>query len=190
MIANSPHGFKIAENAGAEPLLVGYRYGSRLKNKIHHISLCLGPDWYSSACGPFLKASEERKRSFTVKYRSAYPDKNGRCIRVIDTTRSRLGTTFEMIVPGLVENMPTLQQFEWRHRQAFQLRDQEPDVGTILTQHSTTQMPQVVARIKRGERKPHRVLTGDFEIVFIGASTAYGGSWKVAAFVIGILAFC
>lgn len=94
-----------------------------------------------------------------------------------------------MIVPDLTQNTPVLQEFEWLHQKTFESSEGEPQSGTILVLNSTTHPPQMVARIDWGERKHHKVLTGAFDIVFVGAGTAFGGTWKIIAFVIGILGF-
>lgn len=188
-LATSRYGFKIAGNAGAEPLLVGFRYGSRLRNKIRHLSLCLGAKWYGSSNGPFLKASHDRKKSFTITYRSEYPNIDGKCVRVITTRRSKLGTTFEMVVPDLATNAPTLERFEWRHRKDFRFRGKKPEFGNVLVLASATQPQQIVAYMEWGEGRLHRAMTRDFHIDFTGAGSALGGAWKVVAFIIGILTF-
>lgn len=188
-LSTSPYGLKIAENTSAEPLLVGFRYGSRLRNKIYHISLCLGPKWYGSSNGPFLKASHERRNNFIITYRSEYPDLDGKCVRVIHTTSSKLGTTFGMVVPDLATNMPTLEAFGWRQRQDFRFKSEKPRYGKVLVLTSAAQPQQVVAYMEWGEGRLHRAMTRDFNIDFIGVGSAYGGTWKVIAFIVGILTF-
>lgn len=134
-------------------MLVGFRYGSRLRNKIYHISLCLGAKWYGSSNGPFLKASHERKNNFIITYRSEFPDVNGKYVRVINTTGSKLGTTFGIVVPDLATNMPTLEEFEWRHRQDLCVMGEKPEFGNVLVLTSAAQPQQVVAYMEWGEGK-------------------------------------
>lgn len=153
------------------------------------MSLCLGAKWYGSSNGPFLSASHDLKKSFTVTYRSEYPNADGRYIRAINTKSSKLGTIFEMVVPDLATNSPMLERFEWRHRQDFRFSGRGPEFGNVLVLASATKPQQIVAHMEWGEGRSHRVMTREFNIDFIGAGSAFGGTWKVIAFVIGILIF-
>lgn len=180
------HGFQIASNAGGGPLLVGYRYGSRWKNKVEDISLCLGEEWYGSVDGPFFRATRHGI-TFRFIYRSPAPDVTGKYIRTGMATKSALGTIFSFKVPDLAYNTLIMQEFEWRHRGTQRLKGSNfANKGvSILVQKSIN---QAVARMSRGQ-KAGKALTGDFEIEFLGAGQTYGGSWKIVCFMVGIMGY-
>lgn len=180
------HGFQISTNAGGGPLLVGFRYGSRWKNKIEDISLCLGEEWYGSAYGPFFRATSHGI-TFKFVHRNPAPDKTGKHLRMGMATKSALGTIFSFKVPNLADNTMNLQDFEWRHRGTQRLRGSNyANKGvSVLVQKSIN---QAVACMCWGH-KAGKVLTGDFAIEFLGAGQTYGGIWKLVSFMIGILGY-
>lgn len=155
--------------------------------------MCIGDEWYASSHGAWLKASacaccSGRDIKFAYRLKDAsHSDGPANIVRKGLATKSDLGTHFRIEVPDLSTNTPAMQDFEWRHRgpQRLEGEDQARSGVSVLVQQS---VGKAVARMSFGE-KSGNVLSGDFVIEFLGAGCTYEGTWKMFAFVIGILGF-
>lgn len=172
------HGFGVASSFNGQPLLVGYRNGSRLKKKISSVDICLGHYWYGMYAGPFLKASQTIEDRIEIEYRSYVPGHRNKRIRKIIAIKERDKWSFMMYIPRPSDNVMVFEAFKWRHRQKYRVGTREEE-GYILVQLSTK---QAVARMTVSGS----LFSGDLEIEYLGSGRIYGGLWKLVALVVGI----
>lgn len=176
------HGFAISSNVGGQPLFVGYRDGSRMKNKITSVELCKGDTWYGTYAGPFIKALKTSETRMSIQFRSYIPGHHGK--RRITAVKVNERWSFIMDISRPGDNVIVPEAFEWRHKQKYRMGTSELEKeGYVLVQLSTK---QAIAHMSAGLQRSGFIFSGDLEIDFLGAGEIYGGLWKLMALVIGI----
>lgn len=157
---------------------MGYRDGSRRKNKITTVELCRGDCWYGEYAGPFIKALQTSDNKLDIQFRSYMPADPGR--RKITAVKVDHSWSFIMDISSPKGNYTGPEAFEWRHKQNYRDGNSEKyQEGYILVQLSTK---QAVARMSVSGS----MITGDLEIEYFGGGEVYGGFWKLIALITGM----
>lgn len=167
---------------GGQPLFVGFRKQSFVRDKVKSVKLCQGDRWYGTYAGPFLTAEVSGKHHITAKMRPDGPT-GGR--RILEAVRHRRTCSFHMEVPDPDTEGNIPRGFEWHHPRSIFLRSKDAHArGSVLVQTSTK---EVVARMRNMcDKNVRSDLCGALEIEYVGPGCDFGGSWKIMAFVFGV----
>ncbi|KUI74036.1 hypothetical protein VM1G_11926 [Cytospora mali] len=188
LVKHDRGGFQVAENMSDRALLVGYREGSRWKNKIDVLKLCQGDEWYGTYAQPFLTARSGNE-NIGIKVQcgnstNSASHMNTIAMRVVNDKTAWRFTTGVSDARNI--NTGVQEEFEWHTHRNFCIQGQGGTrSGSVLVRKSNG---HAVAQLEYGLWKPDSVMTGDLKISFLGSSQKYGGLWKIVVFAIGCCA--